>query len=229
MEDVFMSKGIFVGTLLALFVLTQAAFSQTVEGGPERENEAVLVDSFGRTTNGMIRSALDSFMTDLYRREKGARGVVVNYGTVNEVEARKRLISNHALFRNFDKTLFSYVQGGNVSEFRTDLWIVPKGAEGPKLPPEAFVVGEMGRASKAQLDAVIRKIFRTVVDNPSHRNYIINYGSTAEIVRREKVFTSAINFRNFDRVRITLVRGGRKTGPRTVFWSIPPGAVNPVS
>ena len=223
-----MSKGIFVGTLLALLFLSRGAFSQTVESVPERENEAVLVDSFGRISNGDLRGRLDTFLAEVAIRDPESRGVVVNYGTVREVEARKRWVVNHMAFRGFDATRISLRLGGNVSQLRTDFWKVPAGAAQPKLEPEAFVISEIGKATKSQLEATIKRLFRTIADNPSHHNYIVNYGSDAEIASREKVFLRAIIFRNFDRARVTLVRGGRKAGPRTVFWSIPPGAANPV-
>ncbi|NOT48479.1 MAG: hypothetical protein HOP17_12110 [Acidobacteria bacterium] len=222
-----MFKGFVILAFLVLLFVRPTAFSQAPETGPEIKKEAELADSFGRTTNGMIRSVLDTFMADLYRREKGTRGVIVTYGTVREIEARKRLISNHFLFRNVDKTLVTYVRGGNVSEFRTDLWIVPNGASEPNLPPEAFIVEELGKATKAKFVAMIKRVFREVANNPSYQTYIINYGTNAEIARREKWITREIVFRHYDRSRITLVRGGKKSGPRTVAWLAPPGAANP--
>ena len=57
--------------------------------------------------------------------------------------------------------------------------------------------------------------------------YIINYGTNTEIARRERVIANSISFRNFDRNRITLVRGGPGIGPRTVVWKVPYGADNP--
>ena len=57
--------------------------------------------------------------------------------------------------------------------------------------------------------------------------YIINYGSDSEVAYREKVITNSIGFRNFDRIRITFLRGGRENGARTVVWKVPTGADSP--
>lgn len=217
-----------LSSFLLVLIASCMMSAQTLEIESNRSKEAIKVESFGRAPNGYIRAILDSFLADLQTREKGTRGFFIVYGPVRDVDARKRLLSNHILFRNFDKTLISYVQGGNVSEFRTDLWIVAKGAEGPKLPPEAFIISETGKATQAQLKAAAKKVFRTISDNPDHHIYIISYGTDAQLTRRERVIAKEINLREQIRPRITIVRGGRKTAPRTVFWSIPPGAANPV-
>lgn len=222
-----MIKSIFFMVFLASLIVCPAALSQTPETGLERNKEAIQLDSFGRLSNGDLRGRFDMFLTEIFRGEKGTKGVVVIYGTVREVEARKRLVENHVAFRRFDKTSVTYVRGGNVSEFRTDLWIIPSGADGPKLEPEAFIVGEIGKATKTTFVSMVKRVFREVANNPSYQTYIINYGISAEIARREKWLVSEIAFRNFDRSRITIVRGGRKTGPRTVFWMAPPGAASP--
>ena len=53
-------------------------------------------------------------------------------------------------------------------------------------------------------------------------------GTDREITARERLITNHITFRNFDRSRITLVRGGdRGNGPETRLYRIPPGAANP--
>ncbi len=57
--------------------------------------------------------------------------------------------------------------------------------------------------------------------------YIINYGNNKDVALREKVIADSIAFRHFDRIRITLVRGGLVDGPKTVVWKIPPGAEYP--
>ncbi len=57
--------------------------------------------------------------------------------------------------------------------------------------------------------------------------YIINYGADKEIAWREKVIVDSIALRNFDRVRITLVRGGTGDAANTMVWKVPYGADNP--
>jgi hypothetical protein len=56
--------------------------------------------------------------------------------------------------------------------------------------------------------------------------YIVNYGSDRDMTQRERVITAWIASRNFERSRITLVRGGGRDA-RTVVWKVPYGAANP--
>ena len=108
-----------------------------------------------------------------------------------KIHVRKKLVSNHIGFRKFDQNLVSFVLGGNVSEFYDlNLWIVPNSADEPKLPPEAFIVGEIEKATKIKLVATMRRSFREVANNPTYQTYIINYGTNAEMAMREKWITS---------------------------------------
>ena len=130
---------------------------------------------------------LDSFLADIYKRSDGARGVVVNYGSIREINARKRLITNHINFRKFDTSLLSFVLGGNVSALRTDLWIAPKVADPPTTEPEAFIGAEFGRVTKAKAVRIVRNYFSELANNSESQGYIINYGTNAEIVLRGKM------------------------------------------
>ncbi|HUR99816.1 MAG TPA: hypothetical protein VMZ26_17255 [Pyrinomonadaceae bacterium] len=94
----------------------------------------------------------------------------------------------------------------------------------PKRPAiRVFEIGKVTRREFAKKWTRANWAFNDWV-NPL---YIINYGTNREIAQREKVITDSIKSRNFDRNRITLVRGGPAGGPKTVVWKIPPGADNP--
>lgn len=202
-------------------------FSQSKEISPGTKPKAFTIDSFGKVTNGNFRSLLDSFLIDIQKRNDETRGIVVNFGSVRAIEARKRLVSNHIAFRKFNPSLISFVRGGNVSLLRTDLWIVPYGSDPPNIEREAYIGAEFGRVTKANLVRIVRNYFGELANNSTSQGYIINYGTNAEIALREKWITSALFTRKYDRSRITLVRGGRKGGVRTVMWIVPPGAANP--
>jgi len=78
---------------------------------------------------------------------------------------------------------------------------------------------------RGRLDA----FFTELSNNPNNQGYIINYGTDREIATLERLITNHIAFRNFDRGRITLVRGGASPDGerRTKLYRIPPGAENP--
>lgn len=212
-----------------IICLGSSVFSQTAEISPGTKALAFKTESFGKVTNGYLRSVLDSFLIDIQNRNDGTRGILVNFGSVREIEARKRLVSNHIAFRKFDPSLISFVRGGTVSPLRTDLWIVPKRADPPNIEPEpeAYIEAEYGRITKANAVRIFRNFYGELAKNSNLQGYIINYGTNTEIALREKWIAENINFRRFDRSRITLVRCGRKGGLRTVMWIVPPGAANP--
>ncbi len=78
---------------------------------------------------------------------------------------------------------------------------------------------------RGRLDA----FFADLSNNPNSQGYIILYGSDRDMNTREKLVINHINFRNFDRSRITIVRGGMHDsgGVYTKLYRVPPGADNP--
>jgi len=218
------AKDALKASFVVFLLLTSFAFPQ-----PEpQKSEAKLVGSFGKVTNGQIRSELDSFLADLYMNNDGRRGLVVNYGSYSELVARKKLIDTHINFRKFDSARVEFIMGGSITQFRTDLWIILSRAAPPRLDPEAYTAAEFARVNKITAVRIINGFFVELDKNRDCQAYIINYGNDAQIRTRERWITDNINFRRFDPPRITLVRGGRKGGLRTVMWIVPPGAELPV-
>jgi hypothetical protein len=95
--------------------------------------------------------------------------------------------------------------------------------------PTAQLVDEFGKMPNDDIRGRLDNFFTELSNNPTNQGYIINYGTDREIAARERLITNHIAFRNFDRGRITLVRGGASPDgePRTKLYRIPPGADNP--
>jgi hypothetical protein len=91
------------------------------------------------------------------------------------------------------------------------------------------LVDEFGKLPNDDIRGRLDAFFAELSNNPNNQGYIINYGTDREIAARERLITNHIQFRNFDRSRITLVRGGTSPDgePRTKLYRIPPGANNP--
>lgn len=223
-----MIKDCFRTLAIIMFVCCTGVFSQPPQNQVNAK-EAVIADSFGRVTNGYLKAILDLFLQEIRNRGTGTRGRVVTYGTAREAESRKRAVEQYLRFRSFDPTFISFVRGGNVSNLRTDLWILPEGAGEPSIAPEAFIWGEFGNVTSAQAQPIIKKFFLDLHRLKTHQAFIVNYGNAAQIKQREKWITngSILLGSSIDRPRITLVRGGRKGGVKTVMWSLPPGSSNP--
>ena len=101
---------------------------------------------------------------------------------------------------------------------------------GPVAPkPTAPLIDEFGKLSNDDVRARLDNFFIELQNNPNNQGYIINYGTEKEVAAREKLITNHINFRKFDRTRITLVNGGTGTTGEvhTKLYRVPPGADNP--
>lgn len=94
--------------------------------------------------------------------------------------------------------------------------------------PEPTPVDEFGAAPDDDVKARIDNFYIELNNNPNAQGYIINYGTPAQIKKRVAQINKAINFRKYDKSRITLVDGGDQgTGVNTKFWLVPQGATPP--
>jgi hypothetical protein len=95
--------------------------------------------------------------------------------------------------------------------------------------PEAVLVDEFGPLANDDVRSRLDAFFTVLSNNPDSQGYIINYGTDREITALERLITNHITFRNFDRNRITLVKGGASPDGqrRTKLYRVPPGADNP--
>jgi hypothetical protein len=104
---------------------------------------------------------------------------------------------------------------------------VTGGITGPHRP---ILVEEFGRRPKADIEAILRKLFVELGDNPNNQGYIILYGTDKEMTARERLIINSINVRRFPTERTTIVRGGTLESGKvyTKPYRVPPGADNPV-
>jgi hypothetical protein len=90
-------------------------------------------------------------------------------------------------------------------------------------------VTEQGPGTDDEVKAYVDGLYVSLNNNPDARGYIINYGTNAQIARREAQIRKAIAFRKYDINRITMVRGGESsTGTiLTKYYVLPAGAETP--
>lgn len=107
------------------------------------------------------------------------------------------------------------------------LSIMSQNAGSPKVgeKPLAIKIMEIGRVSTRSFHTRMEKVATSY--DPNLPLCIINYGSVKEIARRERLSTNSPFRWPHHRARITLVRGGRGNGPKTVVWEVPVGADDP--
>ncbi len=91
------------------------------------------------------------------------------------------------------------------------------------------LIDEFGRLANAAVKTKLEKFFTELNNNPNNQGYIINYGTEKEMNSRERLIVDGITFRNYDRSRITIVRGGVHMAGTiyTKLYRVPPGADNP--
>lgn len=186
---------------------------------------AYLVDSFGRIPNGDARGRFDLLLGEI-ANNPGSKSVIYVHGKTAEISARTRFYKNHMMFRRFDSSRVQIIAARNIGSVRTDFWLVPNDAPDPEVKPEAWIATETASIRMRTFQRHVRRFFEGLKTSGVDQGYIVNYGTPKQIAQREKWITSQIDFRRFDRPRITLVNGGA-AAVRTVFWRVPSGAENP--
>ena len=103
-----------------------ASDTGVVAPGPE----AILIDQFGPLPNDEVRVRIDNLFIRL-QNEPNATGYIINYGPAGDVTRRERLIRDHIRLRRYDASRVVIVNGGEEAEIRTNIWLVPVGADPP--------------------------------------------------------------------------------------------------
>jgi hypothetical protein len=216
-----MYKLLLFATLIC--VTAVGAFGQA---DPNNPLHARVSNAYGEFNEELVRSALDTFFAEL-SVETYSRGLVIVYGSYKELADRRRLVANHITFRKFDPSRIDFKIGGSISVPRTGLWVIPFGAEHPKIESEAYVFDELGIVGRSNFKHRIDNFYQKLNKGLS-QGYIVNYGSPKEIALAEKAILSVRRIGcDIDCWRLTLVNGGNGRKRLTVLWIVPEGAENP--
>jgi hypothetical protein len=198
--------------ILIVIVMSSVAFAQTDENP-----QAVKIDEFERATNGYVKMKMDNFYVEL-NNNPTAQGYIINFGTAREIAIRERQIRNAINFRKFDASRITIVNGGFRGVVKTEFWIVPAGGENPKIDAAAKKIDEFGKATSGELKARLDFIYIELNNNPDYQGYIVNFGSTKDVIRREKEIKMYASFRKYDLSRLEFIRGGAGKTIKTEFW-----------
>lgn len=91
--------------------------------------------------------------------------------------------------------------------------------------PSNITVDEFGPVANDDLKARIDNFYVQLGNNPGAQGYIINYGTAAEIKKRNAVINAHIRMRGLDASRVTFIEGPSDgSGIRTKLIISPPGA-----
>jgi hypothetical protein len=212
---------------LILVLMSSVAFAQTEEKPESNEKpKASKSVEFGIEPNGYVKAVLDSFFVELMN-DPMAQGNIITYGPNREVARREKIIRNQIYFRRLDSQRITFVTGGFSKEIKTEFWIVPKGAEPPKIIPTAKIFAEIGMATNQKFKKLIEEFYIALGKEPLATGYIINYGKVSDVTKREKQIRNSLSFRRYDANRIDIVNGGKSKVLKTVIWIVPQGAEPP--
>ena len=108
------------------------------------------------------------------------------------------------------------------------------GQEADNLPTgEAVLSDEFTRVGDCEFGGRMDTFLAELSNKPEHQGYIINYKAADELpgdrdsFARDRMIANHLAFRNFDRSRITLIRGGYREEMSTELWIAPPGVQPP--
>jgi len=139
----------------------------------------------------------------------------------------ERLTRAYVRLGRYDPEIVKVIKAGSVSPLHTEIWIVPKRSQPPRLEPEAYILDEFGVIGGMELERRISNFYQEL-NRSGSQGYIINYGSSRDIAVAEKGITKVRRGGcDFDCSRITLVRGGTIRKRSTVVWIVPEGAESP--
>ncbi len=103
----------------------------------------------------------------------------------------------------------------------------------PAEKAKSELVDEFGRVGECDFGGRMDAFMAALSEKPDHQGYIINYlgadtlPADREKYLRERMMINHLTFRNFDRSRLTIVRGGFRESIMTELWIVPPEAELP--
>lgn len=202
--------------LLILFVFGSLCFAQN-ENPPQELPIANKIEEFETATNGYVKMLMDSYIVELYNNPS-AQGYIINYGLPRELSKRRRQIMNSIQLQKIDLSRITFVDGGFRTKMKTELWIVPPGAEPPTPQTEAEKVDEFEKATLGYIKARIDNFYIQLANNPEMKGYILNYGTQQQIVLRNQNIKKAIELRKYDLSKLIFINAGTSKTIKTEFW-----------
>jgi hypothetical protein len=201
---------------LILIVTSSFAFGQTEENPVAKK-----IDEFGVNPDGYVKMVIDSFYVELGNNPT-AQGIILNYGTDNEIAHREKQIAKAIMLRRYDGSRITVVRAGFWKELKTEFWVVPSGAEKPKPKSTAEKIDEFGKNSIDDMKARVDNLYLELDKKPGSQGYILNYGLKNTLLAREAQIRKIIAFRKLDISKITIKNAGSSKVVKTEFYIVPP-------
>lgn len=198
---------------LSVFVLV--GFAQTAEN--QNKPEANKIAEFEMATDGYVKMMMDSYFIEL-SNNPASQGYIINYGLLRDLARRRTQFLKSIKFRNYDATRMTFVDSGFRPKIKSELWIVPPGAENPTPQIDTEMVDEFEKVTPGDIKARIDNIYIELNNKKDFQGYILNFGTKQQIAARVAQIKKYIFFRKFDSSRITFIDGGTSKTIKTQFW-----------
>jgi hypothetical protein len=150
-----------------IFLMSSVVFAQT-----EKTPKAVKFDEFETATNGSVKMKMDAFYVEL-NNNPASQGYIINYGTQREIAIRRNQISISVAWRKFDGTRITFVDGGFRDGIKSELWIVPPGAENPQPSTTSKKFDEFGKTPDDDLKARLQQLYTSLTNESNLKGYIL--------------------------------------------------------
>lgn len=219
---------------LILVVIGSTVFAQTDNAVRVSINEAVKIVEFEKATDDKVKILVNDFYAEL-NNNGSATGYIITYGTPEEVAIREKQIRDSIRFRKYDAIRMVFVQGGFRAVVKTELWLVPAGANPPSLGDggepqkivEAVRFEKLGIHSEKFYQWNFNEFFGKLKKHENLNGYILinaddaTYTDFVEKVRKYESFATI----NSD--RIIFVKGKPQTPMSSELWLVPKGSELP--
>jgi len=217
--------------ILILVVMSSIAVAQTDE-----KPKAVKYSEFETATNGYVKMIMDGFYVEL-SNNPSAQGYIINYGTDKEIAVREKQFRNAIYFRKFDATRITLVRGGFRKKIKSELWVVPSGAENPQPASNAdtssdnnvlpqriakpFRYEKIGVHSEEFYLWIFGDYVGKLKSQKNANGYILINADNSEYAEFEKKFRKYVSLANLDPESIIFVKGKPQNPMTSELWFVP--------
>lgn len=216
---------------LILIFLSSITFGQTQF---HIENpKAQKIDEFERASDEKVKMRIDAFFAEL-KKDSKAQGYIINYGKPKEIKIRRKQISDSINFRKYDAMRLSFVDAGYSRIVKTELWIIPSGADKPyisdKIPQnilEPIRFEKIGVQSESFNQWLFSEYFSALKSRENVNGYILINANDAEFAEFEKKIRNYMTFANIQTERIFIKKGNPQNPLTTELWFVPKEVTSP--
>lgn len=214
-----------------LVVISSIALSQTVQ-----KTEAVKLYEFERATNGYVKMKMDNFYVEL-NNNPSAQGFIINYGTDREIAVREKQIRVSISWRKYDASRITFVRAGFRDVIKTELWIVPPGAEHPlstsdgETKPqnisEPWRFEKLATNSESIYQKTIAVFFERLREQKNTNGYFLINAGDADFKAFEEKVRKNDGFASINTERIFFIKGKQQSPLSCELWLVPKGTELP--